>query len=47
MTICIIFSIILLPILLFASTVDHLFTPDELNSMGICLAYTQNGLIVA
>ena len=43
MIICIIFLIVLLSTRLFASTVENLFSPDELASMGICLAYTQDG----
>ncbi len=40
---CILLFVILMPVLLFASTVENLFTPDELASMGVCLAYTQDG----
>jgi len=47
MIICIIFFIALLPILLFASAVENLFTADELASMGASLTYTQDGLKVA
>jgi uncharacterized protein YpmB len=47
MIICIIFFVILLSILLFASAVENLFTADELASMGVSLTYTQDGLKVA
>ncbi len=43
----IILFILLLPIILFASTLENLFTTDELASMGVCLTYTQDGLKVA
>jgi uncharacterized protein YpmB len=46
MIICIIFFVILLSILLFASAVENLFTADELASMGVSLTYTQDGLKV-
>lgn len=39
--------IVLLPILLFASAVEKLFSADELASMGVSLTYTQDGLNVA
>lgn len=35
---CIILFVVLLPIVLFASSVENLFTPDELASMGVQLA---------
>jgi len=44
---CILIFLILLPVVLFASTVENLFTPDELASMGVCLAYTQDGMKAA
>jgi len=44
---CILLFAILLPIILFASTVENLFTTDELTNMGVCLAYTRDGLQVA
>lgn len=47
MIICVIFFVVLLPVLLFASAVEDLFTTDELASMGVSLTYTQDGLKVA
>lgn len=47
MIICIILFIVLLPILLFASAVEKLFSADELARMGVSLTYTQDGLKVA
>ncbi|CAG0970314.1 hypothetical protein ANAEL_01139 [Anaerolineales bacterium] len=47
MIICIIFLIVLSPILMFASAVENLFTADELANMGVSLTYTQDGLNVA
>lgn len=44
---CVVLFILLLPVILFASTLENLFTPDELTRMGVCLAYTQDGLRVA
>ena len=40
---CILIFVVLVPVVLFASTVENLFSPDELASMGVCLAYTQDG----
>jgi hypothetical protein len=34
---------ILLPVILFASALETLFTSDELANMGVCMAYTQDG----
>jgi hypothetical protein len=44
---CVLLFAILLPIILFASTVENLFTKDELADMGVCLAYTRDGSQVA
>jgi len=44
---CAILFVLLLPVILFASTLENLFTPDELARMGVCLTYTQDGLKVA
>ncbi len=47
MIICVIFFVVLLPVLLFASAVENLFTAEELDNMGVSLTYTQDGLKVA
>ena len=44
---CIFLFVVLLPITVFASNIENLFSPDELASMGVCTAYTQDGSKVA
>jgi len=39
---CILLFVILMPVVLFASTVENLFTPDELASMGVRLASSRD-----
>ena len=46
MIIFILLFLILLPVILFASALETLFTSDELASMGVYMAYTQDGLKV-
>ncbi len=39
---CILLFVILMSVVFFASTVENLFTPDELANMGVQLASSRN-----
>jgi hypothetical protein len=44
---CIATLIILLPLTAFAANIESLFTPDELDNMGVSLTYTRDGHTVS